>query len=124
MINALGIWNNWVSLSSQAAMLPLQTQSVIALRLMRIAGGALAPSEATRMGTEKVQALAEAQLVAPVKPMTGGNPRRIAKKSMQSRNRRSAKKSSMARRNRRHIAKKVGGAHKKRAGGNRRRLTR
>ena len=84
MINALGIWNNWLSLSSQAAMLPLRTQSVIALRLIRIAGGDLARSEAeaTRMGTEKVQALGEAQLVVPVEPMTGRNPRRIAKKSM------------------------------------------
>ena len=136
MINALGIWNNWVSLSSQAAMLPLRTQSVIALGLMRIAGGALARSEAeaTRMGTEKVQALGDArlvapqlvapQLVAPVEPMTGRHPRRIAKKSMASRNRRIAKKSSMARRNRRHIAKKVAGVYKKRVRGNRRRLTR
>jgi hypothetical protein len=130
MINALGIWNNWVSLSSQAAMLPLRTQSVIALGLMRIAGGALARSEAeaTRMGTEKVQALGDAQLVAPqlvapVEPMTGRHPRRIAKKSMASRNRRIAKKSSMARRNRRHIAKKVAGVYKKRVRGNRRRLT-
>jgi hypothetical protein len=137
MINALGIWNNWVSLSSQAAMLPLRTQSVIALGLMRIAGGALARSEAeaTRMGTEKVQALGDAQLVAPqlvapqlvapVEPMTGRHPRRIAKKSsMARRNRRIAKKSSMARRNRRHIAKKVAGVYKKRVRGNRRRLTR
>jgi hypothetical protein len=130
MINALGIWNNWVSLSSQVAMLPLRTQSVIALGLMRIAGGALARSEAeaTRMGTEKVQALGDAQLVAPqlvapVEPMTGRHPRRIAKKSMASRNRRIAKKSSMARRNRRHIAKKVAGVYKKRVRGNRRRLT-
>jgi hypothetical protein len=94
-------------------MLPLQTQSVIALRLMRMAGGAFARSEAgaTRMKTEKVQAPGEAQLVSPVEPMTGRNPRRIAKKSMASRNRR-------------HIAKKVVGGHKKRVGGNRRRLTR
>src|SRR6185295_16046216 len=113
-------------LSSQAAMLPLRTQSVIARRLMHIAGGALAPSEAeaTRMGTEKVQALGEAQLVAPIEPMTGRSPRRIAKKSMASRNRRIAKKSSMARRNRRHIAKKVAGVYKKRVRGDRRRLTR
>ena len=42
-------------------MLALEAQSVIALRLMRIAGGgALARSEATRMVTEKVQALGEA----------------------------------------------------------------
>jgi len=74
-------------------MLPLQTQSVIALRLMRMAGGAFARSEAgaTRMKTEKVQSPGEAQLVSPVEPMTGRNPRRIAKKSMASRNRPIAK---------------------------------
>ena len=100
MSNAFRIWNNWVSLSSQAAMLPLQTQSVIALRLMRIAGGALARSEAeaTRMGTEKVQALGEAQPIAPVGSMAGSN--------------------------RRNIAKKVAGVYKKRVRGNRRRVTR
>ena len=48
-------------------MLALEAQSVIALRLMRIAaGGALARSETTRMVTEKVQALGEAQAVAAV----------------------------------------------------------
>jgi hypothetical protein len=62
------------------------------------AGGALARSEATRMVTEKVQALGEAQAVAAVGSMTG--------------------------RNRRHIAKKVAGGYKKRVRGNRRRLTR
>jgi len=42
-------------------MLALEAQTVIALRLMRIAaGGALARSETTRMVTEKVQALGEA----------------------------------------------------------------
>ena len=41
-------------------MLALEAQSVIALRLMRIAaGGALARSETTRMVTEKVQAIGE-----------------------------------------------------------------
>ena len=125
MSNAFRIWNNWVFLSSQAAMLPLQTQSVIALRLMRIAGGALARSEAeaTRMGTEKVQALGEGQPVAPVGSMTGRNRRHIAKKSMANRNRRDIAKKSMAGRNRRHIAKKVAGVYKKRVRANRRRLT-
>jgi hypothetical protein len=99
MSNVFRVWNNWFSLSSQTAMLALETQSVIALRLMRIAaGGALARSEATRMVTEKVQALGEAQAVAAVGSMTG--------------------------RNRRHIAKKVAGGYKKRVRGNRRRLTR
>ena len=112
MSNAFRIWNNWVSLSSQAAMLPLHTQGVIALRLMLFAGGALARSEAeaTRMGTERVQGVGEAQAVAPVGSITG-NRRHIAKKSM-------------AGRNRRHIPKKVAGVYKKRVRGNRRRLTR
>ena len=67
MSNAFRVWNNWFSVSSQTAMLALEAQSVIALRLMRIAGGgALARSEATRMVTEKVQALGEAQAVAAV----------------------------------------------------------
>ena len=96
MSNAFRVWNNWFSVSSQTAMLALEAQSVIALRLMRIAGGgALARSEATRMVTEKVQALGEAQAVAAVGSVTG--------------------------RNRRHIAKKVVGVYKKRVRGNRRR---
>jgi hypothetical protein len=125
MSNAFRIWNNWVSLSSQAAMLPLHTQGVIALRLMRIAGGALARSEAeaTRLGTERVQAVGEAQTVAPVGSITG-NRRHIAKKSRAGGNRRHIAKKSMAGRNRRHIPKKVAGVYKKRVRGNRRRLTR
>jgi hypothetical protein len=99
MSNLFRIWNNWFSVSSQTAMLALEAQSVVALRLMRIAaGGALARSETTRMVTEKVQALGEAQAVAAVGSVTG--------------------------RNRRHIAKKVAGVYKKRVRGNRRRLTR
>ena len=39
MSNAFRVWNNWFSVSSQTAMLALEAQSVIALRLMRIAGG-------------------------------------------------------------------------------------
>jgi len=112
MSNAFQVWNNWFFLASQAAMLPLQTQSVIALRLLRVAGGgALARSEATRMVTEKEQALVEEQAVAAVGSMTGRNRRHIAKKSM-------------AGRKRRHIAKKVVGVYKKRVRGNRRRLAR
>jgi len=120
MSNVLGIWTHWISLSSQAAMLPLQTQSVIALRLMRMAGASVpSEAEATRMEAEKVQALGEAaQPVERVDSMR--NHRHIP---MASRTRRIAKK-SMARRNRRHIAKKVAGVHKKRVRGNRRRLTR
>jgi len=99
MSNLFRTWYNWFSVSSQTAMLALEAQSVIALRLMRIAaGGALARSETTRMVMEKAQALGEAQAVAVVGSVTG--------------------------RNRRHIAKKVAGVYKKRVRGNRRRLTR
>ena len=78
--------------------------------------------EPTRMGAEeKVQALGEAQAVAPVGSMTGRNRRHVAKKSMTGRIRR---RKSMAGRNRRHIAKKAAGVYKKRVRGNRRRLAR
>jgi hypothetical protein len=54
-------FNSWVSLSAQAAWLTLETQQVIALRLMKIgAGGAAAQTEMARMVTEKVVAAAEA----------------------------------------------------------------
>jgi hypothetical protein len=99
MSNAFRVWNNWFSLSSQTAMLALEAQRVITLRLMRIAaGGALAKSEVARMTTEKVQALGEAQAAAVVGSVTG--------------------------RNSHHIAKKVVRVYKKRVRGNRRRLTR
>jgi hypothetical protein len=84
MSNAFRAWNDWFSLSSQAATVALETQSVIALRLMRIAaGGTLARSEATRMVTEKAQALGEAQAAA-FGSMTGRNRRHIAKKDVPS----------------------------------------
>ena len=71
----------------------------------------MARSDATRMVTEKEQALGKEQAVAAVGSVTGRNRRHVAKKSM-------------AGRNRRHIAKKVGGVYKKRVRGNRRRLAR
>jgi hypothetical protein len=99
MSNALRAWNYWFAASSQAAMLAFEAQTVMALRLMRIAaGGASARSEAQRMVTEKVQAIAEAQAAAAVGAMTG--------------------------RNSRQIGKKIVGVYKKRVRGNRRRLTR
>ena len=99
MSSAYRMWSNWFALSSQTALLTLEAQSVIALRLMRIAaGGALAQSEMTRMVTEKVHALGEAQTAAAVGSVTG--------------------------RTSRHITKKVVGVYKKRVRANRRRLTR
>jgi hypothetical protein len=54
--------NAWFGLSSQFALLGLEAQRVIELRLMRLAaGGALAESETSHMITEKVAALGEDQ---------------------------------------------------------------
>jgi len=59
-MNAL--WRHWID----AGRFAMDTQAVIALRVMKIAsGGPLATAEAQRMVTEKVAALAVAQ-------MTGG----------------------------------------------------
>jgi hypothetical protein len=98
MLNPMRTWSAWFSLSSQAALLGLEAQNVMALRLMRLAaGGALAQSESTRMISEKMLALGEAQTAAALATIKGG-------------------KSP-------HVAKKVLGVYKKRVRGNRRRLT-
>ena len=53
--------NPWLALSFQAARLGWEAQNVMALRLMRLAGGGTAgQSEAHLMVTEKVAALTEA----------------------------------------------------------------
>jgi hypothetical protein len=98
MLNPMRTWSAWFSLSSQAALLGLEAQNVMALRLMRLAaGGALAQSESTRMISEKMLALGEAQTAAALATIKGGkNP---------------------------YVAKKVLGVYKKRVRGNRRRLT-
>ena len=59
------MFDSWLRLTVQAAQLGLEAQSVIALRLMRLAGGG-APglTEARRMVTDKMAALTEAQLAA------------------------------------------------------------
>ena len=97
MLNTVRTWNAWFSLSSQAALLGLEAQSVMALRFIRFAaGGPLARSETSRMIAEKVQALGEAQTAAAI-AVVGG-------------------------RSSRHVAKKVLGVYKKRVRKNRRRL--
>jgi hypothetical protein len=98
MLNTMQAWNAWFTLSSQAALLGLEAQSVMALRFIRIAaGGPLARSETGRMITEKVQALGEAQAAAAFAAITG--------------------------RSSPQVAKKVLGVYNKRVRGNRRRLT-
>jgi hypothetical protein len=83
MLSAMRTWNAWFALSSEAALLGLEAQHVIALRLMRLAaGGALAESEAGRMVAEKVEALGEAQAAAAIAAMKGGNSNQVAKKAL------------------------------------------
>jgi hypothetical protein len=98
MLTAMRTWNAWFALSSEAALLGLEAQHVIALRFMRLAaGGALAESEAGRMIAEKVEAVGEAQVAAAIAAMKGGNSNQVAKKAL--------------------------GVYKKRIRGNRRRLS-
>jgi hypothetical protein len=58
-------------------------QTVVFLRSLRMAqGGARAEAEAQRMITEKVAALAEAQLAATAATLKGSKPHRVAKKAL------------------------------------------
>jgi hypothetical protein len=80
MTHPLQAWNAWYALSLQAARLGWEAQGVIALRMMRLATpSAAGRTEARRMVTEKVAALAEAQAAAAV-AITGGKNHRVAKK--------------------------------------------
>jgi hypothetical protein len=75
--------NPWLALSFQAARLGWEAQNVMALRLMRLAGGGTAgQSEAHLMVTEKVAALTEAHTVATTVAIMGGNAPAVAKKVM------------------------------------------
>jgi hypothetical protein len=82
-LNPMQMWNSWFALSSQAMTLGLEAQSVIALRLMRIAGGgALGQAETERMMTEKVAAFGEAQAAAMAGAFGGDSSESIGKKVM------------------------------------------
>jgi hypothetical protein len=99
MSNPMQAWNAWCALSLQAARVGWEAQGVIALRMMRLATqGAASQTEARRMVTEKVAALAEAQTTAVAAAVKGGKSHRVAKKVL--------------------------GVYKKRVRANRRRLTR
>ena len=99
MPSPMKAWNEWCALSLRTAQLGWEAQSVIALRLMRLVGqGSRSQTEAHRMVTEKVAALAEAQAAAVTTIIKGGKSSRVAKKIL--------------------------GVYKKRVRANRRRLTR
>ena len=99
MLNPMQAWTDWCSLSLRTAQLSWEAQSIIAIRLMRLAGrGQGNQTEARRMVTEKVAALSEAQSSASAAVIKGGKSHRVAKKVL--------------------------GVYKKRVRANRRRLTR
>jgi|SRR5579862_4392630 len=81
MRNPPQMWNSWLALSAQAALLGWEAQRVIALRLIRIAaGGARGRAEAQCMVTEKVAAAVEAHAAAVSGAIEGGTGRRTGKK--------------------------------------------
>ena len=66
------MFNSWFAFTFQAVQLGREAQSVIALRLMRLAGGGAAGvKEARLMVTDKMAALTEAQLAAAATVLTG-----------------------------------------------------
>jgi hypothetical protein len=79
--NAVRMCNAWCSLYLQALALAWEAQGVMALRFVRIAsaGAAGRRSEAYRMVTEKIAALAEAQ-AASARASIGGGGHRAARR--------------------------------------------
>jgi len=99
MLNPLTPWNAWFALSAQAVRMCWDAQAVILLRSFRIAeGGARANAESQRMITEKVAALAEAQLAATAASLKGSKKHRVAKKAL-------GVYATRVRRNRRRLSK-------------------
>ena len=75
------MYNPWLGLAFKAFELGIEAQSVIALRMMRLAaGGARGRAEANRMVAEKVGALAEAQTAAAAAILTGRREKIVAGK--------------------------------------------
>ena len=76
------MFNPWLALSIKAVQMCVEAQSVIALRMLRLAtGGARMEGEASRMVTDKVPA-AEAQAVAAVSALSGRSPHVVASKAL------------------------------------------
>jgi hypothetical protein len=75
--------NPWLSFSLKAWQIGLGAQSVIALRILRVAtGGARAEAEVSRMVTEKVLAACEAQMAAAMAAVRGHKEHVIAGKAL------------------------------------------
>ena len=99
MFNPLAPWNAWFALSAQAMRMCWDAQAVMLLRTLRLAkGGARAEAETQRMISEKVAALAQAQLAATAATLKGSKNHRVAKKAL-------AVYATRVRRNRRRLSK-------------------
>jgi hypothetical protein len=75
--------NPWVSFGMKACQIGLEAQTVIALRMIRLAtGGARAEAEASRMVTEKMMASSEAYVNAGITAMRGDEDHVVAGKML------------------------------------------
>jgi hypothetical protein len=75
--------NPWLSFGLKAWQIGLEAQSVIALRMLRLAaGGVRAEAEASRMVTEKALAACEAQMAAVTAALRGDKEHVIAGKAL------------------------------------------
>ncbi len=81
MSSPMQLWNAWFALSSETARLGFEAQRVIAMRMLRLAGGGRkAEAESFRMVSEKIAAFAEAHAVAAAVMAEDGDHHRAAKK--------------------------------------------
>ena len=77
------MFNPWFDVALKAIQLGVEAQSVIALRMVRLAaGGALAQSEAQRMVMEKIAAVAEAQTAVAAGILNGHEDHVVANKAL------------------------------------------
>jgi hypothetical protein len=77
------MFNPWLDLSFKAFQLGLEAQSVVTLRMMRLAsGGSRAQAEASRMVSEKAVAAVEAQVAAAAAALAGNKDHVIAGKAL------------------------------------------
>jgi hypothetical protein len=77
------VFNPWLDVAFKAIQLGFDAQSVIALRMIRLAaGGARAQGEAQRMVIEKVAAIAEAQTAAVLAMLNGHEDHVIVAKTL------------------------------------------
>jgi hypothetical protein len=77
------MFNPWFGIAHDAVRLGIEAQSVVALRLARLAaGGASGLAEARRMTAEKLDALAKLQVAAALTVFTGGQGAAITRKAI------------------------------------------